>query len=167
LEGKAVVDQTSITGVKVEINDPSAVNGTIATVTSINFGVTLPPDANLAVNGAVYYDIKVIGQTSFGPDATVTITITNPAFTSQDNQLAYFYGNQWIYVPCTYIAPDKITATLPANVLTGTPIAIIKASVADQSGIPILPIALAAVIIALLVIAFVFYRRKGRSATPT
>ena len=113
------MDQTSITGVKVEINDPSADDGEIATVTSVNFGETQPPDANLAINGAVYCDVKVTGQTSLGPDATVTITLTNSAFTSQDNKLAYFDGNQWIYVPCTYIAPDMITATLPANALTG------------------------------------------------
>jgi hypothetical protein len=164
-EGKAAVDQTTVTGVKVDINDPSATNGAIAAVSSINYGTSQPSNtANLAVNGAVFYDVKVIPQTSISQDALVTITLTNNAFNGQENAVAYWDGTSWVNIPCTYISPNLLTVSLPVSALTGTPFAV-WTSVNSGSQNPILLIALAisiAVIVA--AVALVFYSRKGRTA---
>jgi hypothetical protein len=165
-EGKATVDQTSITGVKVEINDPSAANGQVATVSSVNYGTTQPPNTgNLAINGAIFYDVRVVGQASYSPSATVTITLTNTAFTSEDNNLAYWDGNSWIMVPCTFTAPNTITASLPASALTGTPIAVGKtAATPSASPLLIVAAALAAAVVVALSVGFVLYRKRGKTA---
>jgi hypothetical protein len=162
-EGTATVDQTAVTGVKIAINDPSASNGALAAVSSVNFGTSQPPNTgSLNVNGAVFYDVKVASQSSISQDATVTITLSNYAFTDQNNEVAYWNGANWVIVPCTYTSPNMLTVSLPASALTGTPLAVWKTD--SNSENPMLLIALAiSVVVAVLAVAFVFYSRKAKT----
>jgi hypothetical protein len=115
----------------------------------------------LAVDGAVFYDVKVIPQNSISQDATVTITLTNAVFTSQDNEVAYWDGANWIVVPCIFTSPDMLTVTVPVSALTGTPFAVWQTVASNE--FPTLLIVLAISIAVVVTVALIFYSRKGKN----
>jgi hypothetical protein len=171
--GKATIDQSSMTGVKVDVSASSAQNGFVAAVTSINYGTAQPPETGaLQINGAQFYDVKLTSASPFASDAMATISLSNPAFTSQDNVLSYWNGDQWVTVACTFSPPNTVTAVIPANALTGTPIAVGTAP--QSNGNASFPfsdavIVLVAIIAVVIVVALIAINksRKTKPQQPT
>ncbi len=95
--GVAAMDQSAMTGVKVNVNSSSMQNGSAATLTSINYETAQPAGTGaLQINGAIFYDVKINAATPFNSDTMATISLTNPAFTSQSNEMLYWDGTAWI-----------------------------------------------------------------------
>ncbi len=119
------VDQSAVTGVNVKVNGPSLLDGTQLNVTTVAYGNSPPlGTSTLSIGGTVFYDVYVASSNgTLGSDVTVTISISNPSFTSS-SVMEYWNGTTWISVSTTFASPDTITATIPASALTGTPIAV-------------------------------------------
>jgi len=134
LGGNATVDQTSITGVSVNVTGSSAPDDTSLNITSANYGNAVPPSVTgaVTVGGAAFYDVQVSSNVTLGPDATAIIRITNPYFTSQDSVLSYWNGSSWIPVATQFFGPDTVCGNFSVSDLTGTPI-MLRSSIAVMS----------------------------------
>ena len=114
------VDQTTTTGIDSTISGTSLA-GTQLTVSSAYFGATQPTGTGSVEVGGIFYDIAVTANTQLDSNVMVTVSITNPIFTS-GYTVSYWNGANWMPVTTQFTAPDTVTFTVPASVLTGTPI---------------------------------------------
>jgi thermopsin len=127
----AEVDQTAITGVKVDVSGfPIENGGASLTVTSTDEGATPPSGTGaLQIDGVDYYDVQISSSVPLGPSAEALVYISNPDFKSQE--VMSFWSsttNSWVSVPTQFIAPDTLCGTFSPSDLGGTPIMILNSN---------------------------------------
>jgi hypothetical protein len=119
----AIVDQTPITGVRLDISGPSLDVGTGLTISSVNYGANQPPGTgSVGVGGVVFFDVKVnaLGA-AFGSDVNAEVYLTSPSFTAND-VISLWDGTNWVAQTTHFVASGTIWCTLPVSDLMGTPI---------------------------------------------
>ena len=121
------VDQTQ-TGVSVTVSGPSLSDGSQVTVTTQDYGMSPPGGLTGALGvGTTFFDVQVLktGGGTFGSDVFVTVSLTDPSFTS-DMQILYWNGAGWSVASDEHfdLATYTITGTIPASALSGTPVAV-------------------------------------------
>jgi len=120
--GSALVSQ--VNGVTVGITGAIAPIGTSVTIDSINYGSSAPLGTGaISLDGAQYYDVKVIPSSDLGPDAIVQVSLTNPNVTPQ-TLIQYWYDGAWNNASNCSISGSTISGYIPISALSGTPIGI-------------------------------------------
>ncbi len=97
-------------------------------MTTDNYGQSPPAGlTDLLGVGATYFDVQVLppSGTTFGPDVYVTVSLTDPSFTST-MVITYWNGAAWMFATNTHFdaATHTITGTIPASALSGTPVGV-------------------------------------------
>jgi hypothetical protein len=155
----ANADFSQSTNIVASINGASLANGRQFTVNTIKYGSNQPSSTtHLFGAGNNYYDVQVLPVTgTVDPDVMVTVHITDSSFTSV-NSVAYWTGSTWQTVASTFIAPNTISFTIQASLLTGTEIVVNGASLTVT---PETPIGAILSIIACLIAFTVYKANKG------
>ena len=167
-DNSASVDQRATTGVNVNVSGSTLQNGSQLNVTSIYYGDDPPSETGkLSVSGAAFYDLSVTASgDSLGSQVTVTVSITNPCFTST-SVIEYWNGNNWVSVASTFTAPDTVSGKIPASALTGTPI-LVGLPQSNPAGPGLNSVALftaistVAVVLIVLGVVFVYLKKRSR-----
>jgi hypothetical protein len=165
----ATADQSATTGVNVTVSGSSLQNGAQLNVTSTNYGSNQPSGTGaVSVSGAVFYDVSVTASSgTLGSDVSVTVNISNPAFTS-NSVIEYWNGNAWVSVATTFTAPDTVSGTIPASALTGTLIAVGTSNLSTTSSstvsvyVVVVAVAIIAIISIISIILISLFRRRRR-----
>ena len=119
--GELTIDQGD--GVTTKITGSNAADGTVVSVSSVDFGDTQPVGiGNLQLNGAEYFDVNVT-PSNLGPDAVARISITNPVVTG-NMTMQYWFNGIWNNAGNITVNIPKISGDIPVSALTGTPIVI-------------------------------------------
>jgi hypothetical protein len=129
-----------VTGGTVSVTDPTTgINVSVSGLTGVtgNLNVTTqtlnsPSGGVLTVSSSsnvFYFDVNVAlpAGTTTPAGANATITLSNPLITS-GYTLEYWDGSAWVVATDVTITGTTITATIPVSALTGTNVAIVKAS---------------------------------------
>jgi parallel beta-helix repeat protein len=119
-DGKAQINQTLTTGIRVVVNDSSIPDFTSITVYSINYGVNQPPETGLISIGGVFYDVRVTSDLA-NPDTIFYVNFTSSSFDG-DSRISYWNGANWVSVPTQFYSPNTICGTFHLFELQGTPI---------------------------------------------
>jgi hypothetical protein len=161
----ATADQTATTGVNVTIIGASLQDGTQLNVTSTNYGSKQPSGTGIvSVNGAVFYDVRVTSSSgALGLDVLVTVSISNPAFTSA-SVIEYWNGNTWVSAATTFTAPDTVSCTIPASALTGAIFAV-GTPTSGATSLWLITI-IVVVVVVILVILFVYMKKRKSKIAP-
>ena len=131
--GSIVADHTAATGAKVTINGATLPNGTAFNITTVNYGSTQPIIVgDNTVNGAIYYDVRILQASgeALGSNVTAQIALTDSSFNAS-SAISYWNGSSWISaVNQQFTAPHTISGAIPASALTDTPVMV------DYSALP-------------------------------
>ena len=166
-DNSATVDQGSTTGVKVTVSGSSLQNGAKLNVTSTDYGGNQPSGTGaVSVNGAHFYDVQVSASSGvLGSDVTVTVSISNPTFTSS-SVIEYWNGSTWVSAATTFTAPDTVSGAIPASALTETPI-LVGTPKSNAPTLNITYLSIIAAVAAVLVILAVVFLVKKRNPQKT
>ena len=167
----ASVNQTSQTGVSVTVSGSSLSSGEQITVTTNNYGQSPPAGLKDMLGvGATYFDVQVLppSGTSFGPDVYVTVSLTDPSFTSS-MLISYWNGATWMFATNQHFDPSThtITGTIPASALSGTPVAVgtLKSSTTGLTlSATSLSIIIAMIVAVAVILGMLFVYMKKRKA---
>ncbi len=162
----ATVDQTDQTGVSVTVSGSSLSDGSQVTVTTQNYGMSSPAGLTGALGvGTTFFDVQVLKTAggTFGSDVFVTVSLTDPSFTS-DMQILYWNGAGWAAADDEHFdfATSTITGTIPASALSGTPVAVTHG---NDFALPEYPLA-ALIALTTCFAALIVYKRNGKQQKP-
>ena len=166
------VDQTGQTGVSVTVTGPSLSDGSQVTVTTQNYGMSSPAGITGALSvGTTFFDVQVLktGGGTFGNDVIVTVSLTDPSFTS-DMNIYYYTGSGWQTADNQHfdMATYTITGDIPASALSGTPVAVgtMKSSTAgltlSATSLLIIIVMIVAVVVILGMLFVYMKKRKAK-----
>lgn len=162
--GMASADQSSLTGVSVQITGSSVQSGTQVTITSTDLSGQPSGTGGISLTGAGFYDVQVTSSQALGFGADATICITSSGASQQTNSMEYWDGQSWVAAAGVTVNGDTVCGTVPVSALAGTPIAIGTGGQTNQTGVPQFP-GLGAVLLTALVLpaALLLARRRGRT----
>jgi len=91
----------------------------------MNYGSTPPISTdNTPVNGATFYEIRILQASgdALGSGVNAQIALTDSSFNAS-SAISYWNGNAWVSASNQqFTAPNTITSSIPASVLTDTPL---------------------------------------------
>ncbi|MDG6906735.1 MAG: hypothetical protein JRN20_13220, partial [Nitrososphaerota archaeon] len=113
--GGASSNQTSATGVSVNIKGSNAANGTSVAISTENLSSSNPGVGSITLGGAKYYDVKVGGVSSGTAQVCVVDTQAN-----SNTVMEYWNGTSWLHASNIVVAGTKVCGDIPVSALTGT-----------------------------------------------
>ena len=122
--GSATADQSSVTGIYVQITGSSAPDGTSVTITSTDLNKNPSGTTNVMLAGGSFYDVQVSQIPSLGSGAFATVCVSNSRVTGATSLMKYWNGTSWVDAYDVSTSEDVICGTMPVSVLSGTPIVI-------------------------------------------
>ena len=162
--GQAVSDQTSVTGISVNISGSTAPDGTPIAVGTQDLSSLSTGVGAVSLSGAKYYDVVVSGTSS-----GVAQVCIHDSSSSSATTMTYWSRGGWSSASSVTVNGGIVCGTIPVSALTGTNLAIGNATSFLGLNNTLFYELVGAVVAIIIVAAALVYRRsrKQRTAVQT
>ncbi len=140
--GRALLDQTILTGITVNVTGSSAPDETTLNATVMILSQQPDNTGPLKIAPITFFDLRVLGL----PDGLASICITSEAITQEITTMQYWNGSSWIEASSLGVSEITLCGTIPIQGLAGTSIAIGVPAEEPTPSLPPSPIFLYAIL---------------------